>query len=190
MGGTGGGIFAKNFAPACKHGKPPVLLPYQAIDLEFPEPAEGVFGFGNSLDYETALEESDSETALKAMQVVDDHYDFTVTDTVKVPKKKGRYVLSWRWDSERTPQVWANCALVDIVEKAGASPLRSGASRAFNTDGHLGDSTPSKDVSTGPMVASIVAAVSVVLAAAGLVMKKRSTLDGASVTTVPNVSHL
>merc|ERR1711865_1147252 len=62
-GGTGGGIFAKNFAPACKHGKPPVLLPYQAIDLEFPEPAEGVFGFGNSLDYETALEESDSETA-------------------------------------------------------------------------------------------------------------------------------
>merc|ERR1711865_1301154 len=124
------------------------------LKLTFPSPAEGegIFGFGIANVF-SRVGEADSETALKAKQVVDDHYDFTVTDIVKVPKKKGRYVLSWRWDSEQTPQVWANCALVDIVEKAGASPLRSGASRAFNTDGHLGDSTPSKDVSTGPMVA-------------------------------------
>merc|ERR1711861_9727 len=44
------------------------------------------------------------------------HYDFSVVDKVAVPAnaKPGRYVLSWRWDAEQSPQVWGNCAVVEI----------------------------------------------------------------------------
>jgi hypothetical protein len=31
----------------------------------------------------------------------------------------GEYVLSWRWDVEQSPQVWANCADITIVDPEG-----------------------------------------------------------------------
>jgi hypothetical protein len=37
-----------------------------------------------------------------------------ISDFVVVPDYEGHYVLSWRWDSEQTPQVWTNCADVYI----------------------------------------------------------------------------
>jgi hypothetical protein len=38
-----------------------------------------------------------------------------IADFVVVPEKpEGHYVLSWRWDSEQTPQVWTNCADIYI----------------------------------------------------------------------------
>jgi len=91
--------------PTHLHGKP--------LALNFPEPAEGAYGYG--FVFLNQLNNTDSETILEAQREITDHYDFTVVDTVKVPEKEGRYVLSWRWDAEQTPQVWNNCALVDIV---------------------------------------------------------------------------
>jgi len=91
--------------PTHLHGKP--------LALNFPEPAEGAYGYGSV--FLNQLNNTDSETILEAQREITDHYDFTVVDTVKVPEKEGRYVLSWRWDAEQTPQVWNNCALVDIV---------------------------------------------------------------------------
>merc|ERR1712032_956308 len=42
---------------------------------------------------------------------------WSIVDKVQVPANlDGDYVLSWRWDSEQTPQVWAHCANVKIVE--------------------------------------------------------------------------
>lgn len=41
-----------------------------------------------------------------------------ISDMVKVPEVSGHYVLSWRWDSEQTPQVWTNCADVYISENS------------------------------------------------------------------------
>jgi len=41
-------------------------------------------------------------------------------DYVKVPAEKfppGKYVLSFRWDSQRKPQVWNSCANIEIVGK-------------------------------------------------------------------------
>ena len=39
-----------------------------------------------------------------------------VVDVLRVPKvKPGRYVLQWRWDAERSDQIWSNCADVNIV---------------------------------------------------------------------------
>jgi len=86
------------------------------LDLNFNEPAEGVRGFGAVDIWPTIFFSPDAAKMLKNVQEVKDDYDFTVSDTVKVPEKEGRYVLSWRWDSEQTPQVWSNCALVDIVQ--------------------------------------------------------------------------
>jgi hypothetical protein len=33
------------------------------------------------------------------------HMPYSMVDTVKVPSTVGRYILSWRWDCEQTPQV-------------------------------------------------------------------------------------
>lgn len=40
---------------------------------------------------------------------------FTLVDTLKVPQEKGSYLLQWRWDCENSPQVWGNCADIEIV---------------------------------------------------------------------------
>merc|ERR1712176_1024636 len=43
-------------------------------------------------------------------------FQWSVVDQVKVPQvPPGDYVLSFRWDSEQTPQVWASCSDVTIV---------------------------------------------------------------------------
>jgi len=47
-----------------------------------------------------------------------DLFNFTIVDEVKIPTGlEGEYVLSWRWDSETTAQVWANCADV-VIERS------------------------------------------------------------------------
>ena len=39
-----------------------------------------------------------------------------VVDVLRVPKvQPGRYVLQWRWDAERSDQIWSNCADINIV---------------------------------------------------------------------------
>lgn len=42
---------------------------------------------------------------------------FSIKDQIKVPTHltPGDYTLSWRWDTEMTPQVWTNCADITIV---------------------------------------------------------------------------
>jgi len=96
--------------PSYLHGKP--------LALDFPAPAEGAYGFGvaDITNDGVFFSGADADEIPEVVRETKDHYDFTVVDTVKVPEKEGRYVLSWRWDSEQTPQVWSNCALVDIVQ--------------------------------------------------------------------------
>lgn len=45
---------------------------------------------------------------------------FNIVDLIKVPAhlQEGAYTLSWRWDSEQTKQVWANCGDVEVVPAA------------------------------------------------------------------------
>lgn len=42
---------------------------------------------------------------------------FSVVEHVRVPQdlEPGQYVLSWRWDTADTSQVWSNCADINIV---------------------------------------------------------------------------
>lgn len=50
-----------------------------------------------------------------------DRFKFHIVDKVHVPEElpAGEYVLSWRWDVEQSPQVWANCADITIVDPEG-----------------------------------------------------------------------
>lgn len=42
-----------------------------------------------------------------------------IVDRVRLPRDlaSGDYVLGWRWDSEQTPQVWASCADIEILQE-------------------------------------------------------------------------
>jgi len=46
-----------------------------------------------------------------------ERFGFNIVDEVAVPVDiaAGSYTLSWRWDVEQTPQVWTNCADIQIV---------------------------------------------------------------------------
>ena len=45
------------------------------------------------------------------------HDSWAFKDLVEVPEsfEPGEYVLSFRWDSQQTPQVWNSCANIEIV---------------------------------------------------------------------------
>jgi len=49
-----------------------------------------------------------------------DGFPFSIVDEVIVPDhlEVGDYLLSWRWDTEGTPQIWQNCADVQIIDDA------------------------------------------------------------------------
>ena len=51
-----------------------------------------------------------------------------VVDVLRVPiVKPGRYVLQWRWDAERSDQIWSNCADINIVYAGGLGGKRVAA---------------------------------------------------------------
>jgi len=47
-------------------------------------------------------------------------FNFNMVDLVQIPADlpAGDYVLSFRWDCEQTPQIWANCADIKITKPA------------------------------------------------------------------------
>merc|ERR1712046_259912 len=47
-----------------------------------------------------------------------ERFNFDIIDEVRIPKDlpAGDYMLSWRWDSEQTPQVWTQCSDVTITD--------------------------------------------------------------------------
>lgn len=47
-------------------------------------------------------------------------FNFNVIDKVQIPADllPGNYLLSFRWDSEQTPQIWTNCADVTITQQS------------------------------------------------------------------------
>merc|ERR1711869_69913 len=52
-------------------------------------------------------------------------FQWSIVDKVRVPNvPPGDYVVSFRWDSEQTPQVWASCSDVKIkVSGTGSKPF-------------------------------------------------------------------
>jgi len=47
-------------------------------------------------------------------------WDFSVVEEVAVPSNlvPGEYLMSWRWDCEKSDQVWFTCADITIADSA------------------------------------------------------------------------
>merc|ERR1712100_557100 len=84
----------------------------------FDPPIPGVFGFGPGSC-------GSSEVTCTQEQFMEHNFDFGIVDKVKVPDvPEGQYVLSFRWESEQTNQVWSSCADVTIQKKGtGTQPF-------------------------------------------------------------------
>jgi len=69
-------------------------------ELQFPEPAPGLSGFGVVLP-----------------NVTNPLFKFHIIDKVKIPTnlEPGHYILSFRWDCENTPQIWNSCSSLSLV---------------------------------------------------------------------------
>ena len=93
-----GSQWTKNPIPDC--------YPNQAYEsgeckeLQFPEPAPGLSGFGVVLPNNT-----------------NGLFKFNIIDKLNIPTnlEPGHYVLSFRWDCEQTSQIWISCASISLV---------------------------------------------------------------------------
>jgi hypothetical protein len=75
----------------------------------------GIYGFGSGT-CDSGLEGRGCTPQEKAHWV--DLFDFNIVDLVRVPElPSGEYLLSFRWDGEQTPQIWAGCSDVTIVNE-------------------------------------------------------------------------
>jgi len=73
------------------------------------KPLPGIYGFG--------LGAVGPVVNQKQFEYWQDVFSFNMIDRVQIPVDlaPGDYVLSFRWDCEETPQIWANCADVTIT---------------------------------------------------------------------------
>ena len=100
-----GSHWTKNPVPVCRDptgGDLSLSCPgcsASAGGYQFPPPAPGVYGYGQCLLHGSYT------------------MPFSIVDQLQVPLDipKGRYVLSFRYDAEQTPQVWNTCASIKIV---------------------------------------------------------------------------
>ena len=92
--------------PKCKMG------------TQFPPLAPGLFGYGITDDGVTLVEsEGLSLPEFSRLTETWSTFNFSIVDQLKVPSHltPGDYVLSFRWDCEETPQIWAQCSNIKIV---------------------------------------------------------------------------
>lgn len=92
------------------------------------DPLPGLYGFG--MGHCVSATPGANHTIQPGLRACTDEelafwtarFNFNVVDQVQIPSDlpAGEYLLSFRWDSEQTPQVWANCADVTITEPAAA----------------------------------------------------------------------
>jgi len=96
-----GSEWTKNPIPACAGGWGGALDkdPDCRKGTQFPPPAPGLKGFGIHVSNPSKYD-----------------FNFSIIDKVQVPADimPGEYVLSFRWDCEQTPQVWAACSSILI----------------------------------------------------------------------------
>ena len=83
---------------------------------QFAPPIPGLYGYGTAECF-AAL---GGDCTDKQSEYLHKFFNFMVVDRVVVPPHlpAGEYVLSFRYDAEQTPQVWANCADLRITESA------------------------------------------------------------------------
>lgn len=79
---------------------------------QFEPPMKDLFGFGGG-----ACGSSLPGTQCTPEQFKRQSFDFGIVDMLQVPNiPEGKYRVSFRWESEQTPQVWASCSDVTISQ--------------------------------------------------------------------------
>ena len=83
-------------------------------------PLPGLYGFGMGHCVSLPHGKNSTDPGLSACSAEElsfwkTRFNFNIVDQVQVPAglPAGDYLLSFRWDSEQTPQIWLNCA--DVV---------------------------------------------------------------------------
>ena len=95
-----GSQWTKNPIPACYRVDGGFFSP-ECDELQFPEPAPGLSGFGNTIKDPSSP-----------------RFKFHIVDKIQIPShlEPGNYVISFRWDCEQTPQIWNACGSIDLVD--------------------------------------------------------------------------
>ena len=144
QGTKGGSTWIRNPIPAC-YGPTGGGLgnsPAPCHRAQFPPPIPGLFGFGPtacivasadaltnfSMLVKPCMEQGWNTTACVKYNLKKytncsfaelfswvERFNFNIVDTLKVPDAIGDYVLSFRWDSEQSPQIWTGCSDIRIV---------------------------------------------------------------------------
>lgn len=109
-----GSIWTRNPIPACNTPISGGALDSPCLGPAFTPPIPGgvgtAYGFGGGMCQSTI-----PGAGCTPKQFAKQNFDFGIVDKVRVPDlPAGDYVLSFRWDSEQTPQVWNSCADVTI----------------------------------------------------------------------------
>jgi len=79
---------------------------------QFPSPVPGLWGNGPT----NGCAGCDPNANPHNQPVCMKEMAYEIIDQLKVPDlQPGRYVLSFRWDCEQTPQIWSQCSDIEIV---------------------------------------------------------------------------
>jgi hypothetical protein len=93
-------------------------------------PQDGLYGFGmghctsiTNLHLNGTFIPSDTACSEEEHAFWFSRFNFNIIDKVQIPADlvPGKYLLSFRWDAEQTPQIWTNCADVTITEAAAVA---------------------------------------------------------------------
>jgi hypothetical protein len=85
----------------------------------FNPPIPGLFGYGWSACF-SGCGDGKSACSKEDQEFEEEKFKFNIIDRVVIPEHlpAGQYMLSFRWDCEQTPQIWAQCADVTITKGA------------------------------------------------------------------------
>lgn len=107
-------VWTRNPIPACSGPFGGSLMTPGCDKPQFEPPLPGLFGFGvgrcdSGLPNLTCTPQEEQYWHKK--------FNFAIVDLVQVPMDlpPGDYVLSFRWEGEQSPQIWAQCADVTIT---------------------------------------------------------------------------
>lgn len=79
---------------------------------QFPSPVPGLWGNGPT----NGCSGCDPKADPHDQTVCRTEMNYEIIDKVKVPNlQPGKYVLSFRWDCEQTPQIWSQCSDIEIT---------------------------------------------------------------------------
>lgn len=111
-----GSQWTRNPIPACASELGGVGHGFNCSGLppQFPPPLPGLYGFGKSECFPGRGADCTAEQKARIVAF----FNFNIIDKLDVPTSlvSGDYILSFRYDSEQTPQVWANCADIKLVD--------------------------------------------------------------------------